>query len=125
MFGGVSIPRADHCWLLLSSMAEWVLVVIWCDDRWSCQLERKRVDCLLLAVLCFTLGGVGVSGGIICTLLSDWLGGGGVMLSWSGVAALMGGTFGVTVMGGIVTLGNNGATLGGETGSCFDAFEGN
>ena len=46
------------------------------------------------------------------------------MLSRSGVAAVMGGTFGVTVMGGIVTLGNNGATLGGETGSCFDVFVG-
>ena len=39
------------------------------------------------------------------------------MLSWSGVAAVMGGTFCVSVMGGIVTLGNDGATLGGETGS--------
>ena len=74
--------------------------------------------------LCSTLGGVGVSGGIVCTLLSDWLGGGGVMLSRSGVATMMGGTFGVTVMGGIVTLGNDGATLGGEKGSCFDAFVG-
>ena len=46
------------------------------------------------------------------------------MLSRSGVAALMGGTFGVTVIGGIVTFVNNGATLGGETGSCFDAFVG-
>ena len=72
----------------------------------------------------FTLVGVGVSGGIICTLLSDWLGGGGVILSRSGVTALMGGTFGVTVMCGIVTLGNYGATLGGETGSYFDAFVG-
>ena len=46
------------------------------------------------------------------------------MLSWSGVTAVMGGTFGVTVMGGIVTLGNYGATLCGETGSCCDAFVG-
>ena len=46
------------------------------------------------------------------------------MLSWYDVAAVMGGTFGVTVMGGIVTLGNDGATLGGETGSCFDASVG-
>ena len=74
--------------------------------------------------LCFTLGGVGVSGVIICALLSDWLGGGGLMLSRTGVAALMGGTVGVTLMGGIVTLGNNGATLGGETGRCWDAFVG-
>ena len=62
-----------------------------------------------------------VSGGIVCTLLSDWFGGGGVMLSLSGVASVMGGTFGVTVMGGIVTLVNDGSTLGGATGSCFDA----
>ena len=74
--------------------------------------------------LCFILGCVGVSGGIICTLLSEWLGGGGVMLSRSGVTALMGGTFGVTMVGGIVTLGNDGATLGGETGRCWDAFVG-
>ena len=69
---------------------------------------------------CFNLGGVGVSDGIICNLLSDWFGGGGVMLSRSGVAALMGGAVGATVMGGVVTLGNDGATLGGETGSCCD-----
>ena len=43
------------------------------------------------------------------------------MIFWSGVAAVMGGTFGVTVMGGIVTLGNYWATLGGEIGSCYDA----
>ena len=71
--------------------------------------------------LCSTLGGAGVSGGIVCTLLSDWFGGGGVMISRSDVVAVMGGTFGVTVMGGIVTLGNDGVTLGGETGSCFNA----
>ena len=65
--------------------------------------------------LCYTLGGVGVSGGIVCTLFSDLFGRGGVMLSRSGVA----------VMGGIFTLGNFGATLGGETGSCFDASVGN
>ena len=58
-----------------------------------------------------TLGGVGASVGIICTLFSDWFGGCGVKLSRSGVA----------VMGGISTLGNFGATLGGKTGSCFDA----
>ena len=63
---------------------------------------------------------MGVSGGIICNLLSDWLGGGGVMFSRSGVAALMGGAVGDTVMGCVVTLGKDGATLGGETGSCCD-----
>ena len=76
--------------------------------------------------LCFTLRGVDVSGVIICTLLYDWLGGGGVMLSQLGVTALMSGTVGCTVMCGIVTLGkkNDGATLGGEIGSCFDDFFG-
>ena len=69
---------------------------------------------------CFTLGGVGVSGGIICNLLSDWLGGGGLMISRLGVAALMGGAVGATVMGVVVTIGKEGATLGGETGSCCD-----
>ena len=67
---------------------------------------------------------MGVSGGIICTLLSDWIGGGGVMLYWSCADALMGGTFSVILMSGIVTLGNDGATLGGETCSCYDAFVG-
>ena len=67
---------------------------------------------------CFTLGGVGVSGGILCNLLSDWLGGGGVMLYCLGVSALMGGAVGAIVMGGVLTLGKYGATLGGETGSC-------
>ena len=57
-----------------------------------------------------TLGGVGASGGIICTLFSDWFGGCGVKLSWSGVA----------VMGGIFTLGSFGATLGGGPGGCVD-----
>ena len=74
--------------------------------------------------LCSTLGGVGVSGGIVCTLLSDWRGGGGVMLSRSGVASGMGGTTCVTLMGGIVTLGNDVSTIGGDAGSCFDAFVG-
>ena len=46
------------------------------------------------------------------------------MLSRSGVSAVMGGTFGVTVMGGIVTLGTNGATLGGEIVIYFDASVG-
>ena len=46
------------------------------------------------------------------------------MLSRSGVAALMGGTFGVTMMGVIITLGNYGATFGGEIGSYFDASVG-
>ena len=73
---------------------------------------------------CCTLGGVGVSGGIICNLLSGCLGMGGVMLSHSGVAALMGGAVGATVVGGFVTLGKYGATLGGETVCCCGAVLG-
>ena len=57
-----------------------------------------------------TLGGVGVSGGIICTLFSDCFGGCGVNILRSGVA----------MMGGIFTLGNFGATLGGGPGGCVD-----
>ena len=57
-----------------------------------------------------TLGGVGVSGGIIRTLFSECFGGCGVKLSRSGVA----------VIGGISTLGNFGATLDGGPGGCFD-----
>ena len=74
--------------------------------------------------LCSILGGAGVSGGIVCTLLSDWYDRGGVILSWSGVAAVIGGTFGVTVMGRIVTLETDGDTLGGDTGRCFNASVG-
>ena len=61
-----------------------------------------------------TLGGVGLSGGIICTLFSDWFGGCGVTLSRSGVA----------VIGGMSTLGNFGATLGGRPGDCVDVSVG-
>ena len=57
-----------------------------------------------------TLGGVGISGGIICTLFSEYFGGCGVTLYRSGVA----------VMGGILTLGNFGAILVGGPGGCFD-----
>ena len=53
-----------------------------------------------------TLGGVGLSGGIICTLFSDWFGGCVVMLSRSGVVFI----------GGMFTLVNFGATLGGRSG---------
>ena len=75
--------------------------------------------CLFIMLFCCcTLGGVGVSGEIICNLVSDWLGMGGVMLSCSGGAALMGGAVGATVMGGVVTLVKDRATLGGETVCC-------
>ena len=75
--------------------------------------------CLFIMLfLCYTLGGVGISGEIICNLVSDWLGMGGVMLSFLGGATLMGGAVGATVMGGVSTLGKYGATLGGETFCC-------
>ena len=61
-----------------------------------------------------TLGGVGLSGGIICTIFSHWFGGCGVKLSRSSEA----------VMGVIFTLGKFGATLGGETGGCFVDYVG-
>ena len=67
---------------------------------------------------------MGLSGGIICSLLSDWLGRGGLILSRSGVSALMGVAVGATVMGGVVTLGKDGSALGGETGRCCGAVVG-
>ena len=77
--------------------------------------------CLFIMLFCCcTLGGVGISGEIICSLVSDWIGMGGVIFSRSGGAAFTGGDVGATVMGGFVTLGKDGATLGGETGSCCD-----
>ena len=82
--------------------------------------------CCLFIVLfrCCTLGGVGVSGEIICNLVSDWLGIGGVMLTRTGGATMMGGAVGATVMGGVITLGTDGATLGGETICCCGAVVG-
>ena len=82
----------------------------WCAAGWYLWLERVRFWCLLLVVSFFTLRGLGVSGGIICTLFSGWFGGCVVKLSRSGVA----------VMGGIFTLGYFGATFGGGPGGCFD-----
>ena len=82
--------------------------------------------CCLFIVLfcCCTLGGVAVSGEIICNLVSVWLGMGVVMLLRSGGAALMGGAVGATMMGGVVTLGKDGATLGGEKVCCCGAVVG-
>ena len=60
----------------------------------------------------------------ICNLSSDWLGRGGIIISRSGVAALIGGAVGATVMGGVFTLGKHRATLDGDTGSCCDAVVG-
>ena len=73
---------------------------------------------------CCTLGGVGVSGEIICNLVSEWLVMGGLMLSCLGGATFMGGAVGAIVMGGAVTLGKDGATLGGEKCCCCGAFVG-
>ena len=61
-----------------------------------------------------TIGGVGLSGGIICTLFFDWFVGCVVMLSRSGVV----------VIGGMFTLGNFGATLGGRPGDCVAVSDG-
>ena len=61
-----------------------------------------------------TLGGVVLSVGSICTLFSDWFGGCGVTLS----------RFGVVVTGGMFTLGNFGATLGGRSGYCVAVSDG-
>ena len=51
---------------------------------------------------------MGLSGGIICTLFSDWFGGCGVTISLSGVV----------VIGVMITLGNFGATLCGRPSDC-------
>ena len=81
--------------------------------------------CLFIMLFCcYTLGSVGVSGKTICSLVSDWLDMGGVMLSRSGGATLMGGAVCATAMGGAVTLGKYGATLGGETFCCCGAVVG-
>ena len=86
------------------------MLVTLCAAGWYLWLERERFWCVLLVVYFSTLGGVGVSGGIICTLSSDCFGGFGVKLF----------RYGVAVMGGIFTLGNFGATLSGGPGGCFD-----
>ena len=53
---------------------------------------------------------MGASGGIVCTLLSDWFGGCGVKLSRTCV----------NVMGGMFNPGKFGATLGGRLVDCVD-----
>ena len=56
--------------------------------------------CLFIMLFrCCTTGGVGVSGEIICSLVSDLLGMSGVMLTYMGGATVMGGAVGATVMG--------------------------
>ena len=45
---------------------------------------------------------------------------GGLMISRSVGAALKCGAVGATMLGGVVTLGKDGATLGGDIVSCFD-----
>ena len=82
--------------------------------------------CYLFIMLfrCCTFGGVGVSGEIKCSLVSDWLGMCGLILTRLGVATVMGGAVGATMMGGVITLGKYGATLGGETFFCCGAVVG-
>ena len=84
-----------------------------CAASWYLWHERGRCWYLLL-VFFFTLGGVGLSGGIICTIFSDWFGGCGVTLS----------RYGVVVIGGMFTLGNFGATIGGMPGDCVSVSDG-
>ena len=91
-----------------------------CSTRDTSMLCRRHVDDILptcvpdrILVWWFlfsALGGIDVSGGTICTLFSDCFGGCGVKLYRSGV----------TVMEGIFTLENFGATLGGGPGGCVD-----
>ena len=61
-----------------------------------------------------TLGGMVLSGGIICTLFPDWFGRCGVTLYRSGVV----------MTGGMFTLGNFGATLGGRPDDCVAVSDG-
>ena len=81
--------------------------------------------CLFIMLFhCCTLGGVVVSGGIIYSLVSDWFGTDGVMLSRLGGATMMGGVVVATVLGVVINLGKDGATLGGETFCCCGAVVG-
>ena len=72
-------------------------------------MRRSAVGASCWQFLFSTLGRVGVSDGIMCTLFSDWFGGCGFQFSRSGVA----------VIGGIFNLGNFEATLCGDTGGFF------
>ena len=123
--GGFRTEFSSKLYICLAALAYLALITAGCFCRQWRNGYRWLLGALLVGIfglrrsafgascwrfLSSTLGGVGVSGGIVCTLFSDWFGGGGVMISGSGVA----------VMGGIFALGNFGATLGGETGSCFD-----
>ena len=65
IFGGVSIPRASHCWLMLAWVAEWVSVGTWCAARWYLWLERSAVGASCWWFIFSTLGGVCLSGGIM------------------------------------------------------------
>ena len=89
----------DSCWFLWWRNGYWWLLGALLGCIFGLRGSAFGASCWRF--LCSTLGGVGVSGGIVCTLFSDWFDGGGVMLSRSGVA----------VMGGICNLGNFGATL--------------
>ena len=101
-----ALLTAGCCCLGWRNGHRWVLGALLCGI-FGLRGSAFGVSCW--RVLFSTLGGAGVSGGIICTLFSDWFDGGGVMLSRSGVA----------IMRGIFTPVKFGATLCGETGGCF------
>ena len=61
-----------------------------------------------------TLGGMGLSGRIICTLFPDWFGGCGVTLPRSGVVVIV----------GMFAIGNFGATFGGRPGDYVAVSDG-
>ena len=68
--------------------------------------------CLFIMLFrCCTLVGLGVSGEIICSLVYYWLGMGRVMLTRTEGAIMMVGAAGANVMGGVITLGKDGAPL--------------
>ena len=120
---GFSTAFASKCLIYLAALAYRALLTAGCCWRGWQNGYRWVLGALLGGIfgsrgsafgascwwfLFFALRGVSSSGGIICTLFSDCFGGCGEKLSWSGVA----------VMGGIFTLGNFWATLGGGLGGC-------
>ena len=110
IFGGVSIfalLTAGSCWRGWWNGYRWVLDAL-LVGIFGMRGSAAGASCWWF--LFPTLGGVGLSGVIICNLFSNWFGRCGVTLSWCGVS----------VMGGIFTLGNFGATLGGGPVGCVN-----
>ena len=126
---GFSTAFASKCLIYLAALAYRALLTAGSCWRGWRNGYRWVLGALLVAIfgmrggaagascwwfLFSTLGGVGLSGGIICTIFPDWFGGCGVMLYRSGVVAI----------GGIFTLGKFVATLGGRTGDCVAVSDG-